>query len=56
MAKPRLDAETVMSLPGREAIGAALLAEEGLLVESLIASGLYLSEEVVTGALALVGE
>ena len=37
MAKPRLDAETVISLPGREAIGAALLAEEGPLVESLIA-------------------
>ncbi len=37
MAKPRLDADTVISLPGREAIGAALLGEEGPLVESLIA-------------------
>lgn len=37
MAKPRLDAEAVISPPGREAIGAALFAEEGPLVEALIA-------------------
>ena len=36
MAKPKLDTETVVSLPGREAISAALLAEEGPLVETLI--------------------
>ncbi|MGH6748131.1 MAG: bifunctional proline dehydrogenase/L-glutamate gamma-semialdehyde dehydrogenase, partial [Methyloceanibacter sp.] len=37
MAKPRLDPETVAGLPSREAIGVALLAEEGPLVEALIA-------------------
>jgi RHH-type proline utilization regulon transcriptional repressor/proline dehydrogenase/delta 1-pyrroline-5-carboxylate dehydrogenase len=37
MAKPKLDTGTVVHLPSRAAIGQALLADEGKLVESLIA-------------------
>ena len=37
MAKPKRDTETDVHLPSRAAIGLALLAEEGKLVESLIA-------------------
>jgi len=36
MAKPKLDPEMVVPLPGREAISAALLADEGKLVDALI--------------------
>ena len=36
MAKPKVDTETVVTLPGREAIGAALLADETVTVEALI--------------------
>ena len=37
MAKPKIDTGTVVHLPSRAAIGQALLAEEGPLVESLVA-------------------
>lgn len=45
MAKPKLDTESVLSLPGREAIGEALLADEGPLVEALIEQARTSDEE-----------
>ena len=45
MAKPKLETESVLLLPGRAAIGEALLAEEGPLVEALIARSRFSEEE-----------
>ncbi|HWM31858.1 MAG TPA: bifunctional proline dehydrogenase/L-glutamate gamma-semialdehyde dehydrogenase PutA [Methyloceanibacter sp.] len=45
MAKPKRETETGVHLPSRAAIGLALLAEEGRLVESLIAKARVSEEE-----------
>ena len=45
MAKPKLDNETGVPLPSRAGVGEALLAEEGALVEALIADARFSEEE-----------
>ena len=45
MGEPRRDIRSTAALPGREVIGAALLAEEGPLVEALIAKARCSDEE-----------
>jgi len=45
MGKAKRDIGPVVPLPGRAAVSAALLAEEGLLVETLIAQAAVNQEE-----------